>query len=507
MRTVSLASADSPDEHAPETTAMIPVLSRGAWVCLLALWGCESKIVLNDVHSRLNATRVEEFLQPQSTAQVVEIVRRAKVKNQAISVSGSRHAMGGQQFGRGTIHISTSRMSKVLHFDRERGIIRVEAGIEWPELIEYLIQAQQGAASSWSIVQKQTGADRLSLGGALSANIHGRGVRLRPIIQDVEAFTLVDADARVLRVSRTENAELFGLAIGGYGLFGVITEIELRLMPRLKLERVVEIVTLDDLPERVRQRFGEGFWYGDFQYKTDENATDFMRVGVLSAYRPVPADTVIPDAQQRISRSHWYKLLELAHTDKAGAFELYSRYYLQTDGQVYWSDLHQTSQYAEDYVEYLQKTRPDLPEGSLMICELYVPRDRLEDFVNDVVEAQREHAFNIVYGTMRLIEKDEESFLAWAKQDYACIIFNLRVERSVAGMEKARRDFRKLIDLSLGLDGSFYLTYHRWARKDQILRAYPQFPAFLRLKLQYDPHERFQSDWYRHYRNMFTAPR
>jgi protein-S-isoprenylcysteine O-methyltransferase len=28
--------------------------------------------------------------------------------------------------------------------------------------------------------------------------------------------------------------------------------------------------------------------------------------------------------------------------------------------------------------------------------------------------------------------------------------------------------------------------------------------AFLRLKKRYDPEERFQSDWYRHYRTMFA---
>ncbi len=34
--------------------------------------------------------------------------------------------------------------------------------------------------------------------------------------------------------------------------------------------------------------------------------------------------------------------------------------------------------------------------------------------------------------------------------------------------------------------------------------GYPQFAEFLRLKRTYDPQERFQSDWYRHYREMFA---
>ena len=38
--------------------------------------------------------------------------------------------------------------------------------------------------------------------------------------------------------------------------------------------------------------------------------------------------------------------------------------------------------------------------------------------------------------------------------------------------------FRQLIDVALAFGGSFFLTYHRWARRDQIERAYPQFAEF-----------------------------
>jgi hypothetical protein len=38
-----------------------------------------------------------------------------------------------------------------------------------------------------------------------------------------------------------------------------------------------------------------------------------------------------------------------------------------------------------------------------------------------------------------------------------------------------------------------------------VLACYPQFPEFLRRKRQHDPEELFQSDWYRHYRQMFAG--
>jgi hypothetical protein len=52
--------------------------------------------------------------------------------------------------------------------------------------------------------------------------------------------------------------------------------------------------------------------------------------------------------------------------------------------------------------------------------------------------------------------------------------------------------------------GTYYLTYHRFAIREQIEACYPPFAEFLKLKMKYDPEERFQSDWYKHYRTMFA---
>ena len=96
------------------------------------------------------------------------------------------------------------------------------------------------------------------------------------------------------------------------------------------------------------------------------------------------------------------------------------------------------------------------------------------------------------------------SFLAWAREPWACIIFNLHVAHTEDGVRKAATDFRRLIDRAIEWGGSYYLTYHRFAERQQVEACYPQFAEFLNLKRRHDPDERFQSDWYRHYRAMFA---
>ena len=128
----------------------------------------------------------------------------------------------------------------------------------------------------------------------------------------------------------------------------------------------------------------------------------------------------------------------------------------------------------------------------------------LKGFLDEVREDFRKNRVERIYGTVRLIERDDESFLPWAKQSYACTIFNLHTVHSPEGLQRSENAFQRLIDMAARRGGSYYLTYHRYATRKQVESCYPQFAEFLRRKKRYDPEERFQSDWYRHYRTMFA---
>lgn len=463
--------------------------------------------VVNDVHSQLNETRVQRIVEPDSVAALQASVLGARKAGHAVSVAGGRHAMGGQQFAEGSVLVSMRRMNRVLAFDPSRREIEVEAGIEWPELINFMVEAQRGRAphEQAAIVQKQTGADNLSIGGALAANIHGRGLNLLPFVNDVESFVLVDAEGEARTCSRHENRELFRLAVGGYGLFGIVASVRLRLARRRKLERVAEIIATRDVMNAFDGRSADDFLYGDFQFVTDESSPNFLRKGIFSCYRPVADNAPMPEAQAELCAADWQHLYHLAHVNRRRAFEVYSGHYLATSGQLYWSDTHQLSVYLDDYHRQLDARMKASVRATEMITELYVPRAALADFLETVRRDFRRHAVELIYGTVRLIKRDTESFLAWAKEDYACVVFNLHTEHSAAGIAKAQDDFRRLITRAIDLGGNYYLTYHRWATREQVEHCYPQLPDFLRLKQHYDPTETFQSNWYRHYRKMFAA--
>src|SRR5437867_7968246 len=463
----------------------------------------EKEIWVNDVHSQLNRTRVRELLRPHTRDELAELVRSASRKGLPISVSGCRHSMGSQQFATDGICIDTRELDRVISFDRERGLLEAEAGIQWPKLIRAYLDAEAGETKQWGIAQKQTGADTFTLGGSLSSNIHGRGLAMKPLSSNIESFTLSNAEGKAIRCSRDENNELFRLAIGGYGLFGLINRVTLRLVPRQKLRRVVEIIRADDLPKRFEERIAEKFLYGDFQFSVDEKSPDFLQRGVFSCYEPTDEHEAVV-AKKELSDDDWLDLLRLAYTDRGKAFKRYSDYYLSTNGQTYWSDTNQLGAYLPNYA---RKIRDEIggQESSLIITEIYVPRPDLPNFLAQAAELLRSNRTIVIYGTVRLIEKDDESFLAWAKEPYACVIFNLLSFHTPRGIEASARSFRGLIDLAIARGGSYYLTYHKFAKPEQVIACYPQFKRFLDLKRKYDPTEHFQSDWYRYYRKLLAS--
>ncbi len=466
-------------------------------------------LILNDIHSQLNATAVEQIVKPRTFDELIEVIVQARVRGLKISVAGGRHAMGGQQFASGSLHIDMTALDAVLGADAERGLIHIEAGAVWPAIIEASHRMDTSSGRRWGIRQKQTGVDDVSLGGSISANAHGRGLQMQPFGDDIEDLTLINADGLTVFCNRNENAELFSLVIGGYGLFGIIYSATLRLAPRQRLKRLVDIIDLDDAMNAVFRRTAEGCLFGDFQFVIDNQDAGFLRRGVFSCYKPVTPSEVQSDSESDLSPDAWLKLLKLAHDDKRMAFRLYAQHYLSTDGNCYWSDSMQLSTYIPSYADFLEKARPDdarlAVKETLVIGEHYVPRAQLLDFMQSAREIFKASGTEVIYGTIRAILRDSVSFLPWASDDFACIIFNLRTPHTAAGLANTADTFRSLIDASNRLGGSFFLTYHRYASASQVECCYPRFREWLRMKIKYDSTRLFTSDWYVHYRDAFAA--
>ena len=145
----------------------------------------------------------------------------------------------------------------------------------------------------------------------------------------------------------------------------------------------MKVIAVRDLIPSVEGRIADGFLYGDCQYSTDIDAGSPDHPGVFSCYRPVADDRPLANDRKILSQDDWARLYVLARTDKKRAFAAYADHYLRTNGQIYWSDLHQVAGQFDvrNLQEALVRYAGASQRGSEMITEVYVRRENLLPFL------------------------------------------------------------------------------------------------------------------------------
>jgi len=112
--------------------------------------------------------------------------------------------------------ISTEKFNKFIEFDRENGIIEVEAGVKLSEILE-------AAIPSGFFMTVTPGTKFITVGGAIASDVHGKNHHLEGCFSDhLIHFDLVIESGNIIRCSQTENEDLYWSTIGGMGLTGII---------------------------------------------------------------------------------------------------------------------------------------------------------------------------------------------------------------------------------------------------------------------------------------------
>ncbi|MES2483630.1 MAG: FAD-binding oxidoreductase, partial [Pseudomonadota bacterium] len=157
------------------------------------------------------------------TADVVQALRFAREHKLLMSVRGGGHNIAGLALCEGGLLIDLSPMRGVW-VDTEAKTARVQAGCTLAD-VDRETQLH-GLAAVLGFVSA-TGVAGLTVGGGFGYLSRRHGWTC----DTVTAMEVVTAQAEVLRVSATENPDLFWALRGGGGNFGIVTSFEYQLFP------------------------------------------------------------------------------------------------------------------------------------------------------------------------------------------------------------------------------------------------------------------------------------
>jgi FAD/FMN-containing dehydrogenase len=438
-----------------------------------------------DDASRMNRTTVADVVAISSDVerQVVLQVQRARREGLGLAVAGARHSQGGQTIPRGGIVLDLGG-ARAMELDPQRDVLRVQAGARWRDVIPFL--NERGRA----VAVMQSDAD-FSVGGSLSVDCHGWTPDAPPIASTVVALRVVTADGAVVRCSRTEEPDLFRHVLGGYGLFGVILEAELRVVPneRYSLERVV-LPTSEwraAYEARVRGAADVGLAYSRLCVAPDR----FLQDMILSVFHRVPGTSG--------------QLLPLPEPYAGGVRRALFR---GSAGSDYGKGLRWTAEERlEERVGPAAPTRNELmfqtaslyldrsAETTDILHEYFVPFARFEAFVERLRRLIPGRA-DLLNVTVRTVAKDEDAALRYADGDLVALVLFFSQRRTVEADAAMATLTRELIDAALAEGGRYYLPYRLHATPEQLRAAYPGAAEFFAEKRRRDPAEVFRNAFY-----------
>jgi FAD/FMN-containing dehydrogenase len=436
----------------------------------------QASATLDDA-SHLNATPVARhvIVKPGGAGAIDDLRRELKdaaAAGRPVAMGAARHSMGGQSLARnGTAFTFGTALCEP---DRGAGIYRVSAGTRWHDVIATLDPLQ----FSPSVMQSN---NDFGVASTFSVNAHGWPVPHGPFGSTVKAFRLMLADGSVVQCSRTENVELFRHVMGGYGLFGIIIDLDVEMTPNLLLKPTFEALASKDFGTRfpilcndkdVKMAYG----------RLDVTPARFLESTLMISYRPVAG--VLPAASTGGGVTG-YLTHKVYRAEVGSDWGKRLRWFMETEAGTRFGAGNVTRN------TLLNEGQAGLAETidrrTDILHEYFIPPANFPGFIaacRDVILKSKQDLLNV---TLRYLAPDKESILAYAPTERISAVMSFSMARTNEADDAMQRMTRDLIERVLAIGGSFYLPYRLHARPDQLLRAYPAIEAFVAAKRHYDP--------------------
>lgn len=440
--------------------------------------------MVDDV-SRLNAAPIDSVVHliegtAAATGQLRSVLAYARAHQLPVSIAGAKHSMGGHTIAPNGVQVDMLPF-KQLALDSVTEILTAGSGALWSEVIPYLNEHGRAVA----VMQSD---NAFSIGGSISVNCHGWQHNSPPIASTVRSFRLMLADGSLVNCSRTENQELFSLALGGYGLFGIILDVDIITVPNevflyhrlvTTSDKYVEnYARLVDADSNVRMVYG----------RLNVNESDFLHRAMLNYFT---FDSVAPagrDLDEPGMEDLKRSIFLGSKDDDYGKRMRWNSEQTYTKSQLC-SRITRNQVMNESPSVYLNRS----PARTDILHEYFIPRTRFVDLVHAMQRIIPAHEQDLLNVTIRNVYRDDDVFLSYAHDEvFAFVLF---FDQGITA--EAEADMKaltmELIDAVLALGGTYYLPYRLHATPEQLRSGYPMIGDFFILKQRYDPEGLFQN--------------
>jgi FAD/FMN-containing dehydrogenase len=458
---------------------------------------------VNDA-SCLSRTPVEGVVTVASAEDVAEALSYARATGLRVSPAGMKHSMGGQAFAPGNLVLDMRGLNRI-ELDAAASTVRVGSGATWHQI--------QEAIHPHFAVKAMQSTDIFTVGGSISVNAHGMDHQAGALMDSIRSLTVMLADGSIVTASREENAELFRHVVGGYGLFGIVLEAELEVVPNRILRSARQVIPTASYPQVFAALEADPAVELTYTHLSTAPG-NLLEEALVYTYRADEADSGLEPAPlgevgwtklRRLTinlskRGNWFKSLKWwseKHLEHRFETCTISRAQAQREGEAC---LVSRNDPMHDSVGYLYN---DLPEETDILHEYFIPRGRIVPFIDAMREVFRAQGTNLVNASIRAVGA-EDNALSYAPEPAFSVVLYITQSTDAEGNARMAKLTSDLIDLAGAHGGRFFLPYQLHYTADQLRRHYPEIGDFFAAKRRWDPEGRFTNTWYERYAPAFA---
>lgn len=396
----------------------------------------------------------------------------ARAARRPLCLSAARHSMGGQSLPRHGTALGWENGR--IEIDSAAQTYLAPGNARWSQVIAAL----DPVGLSPKVMQSN---HDFGLAATFSVNAHGWPVPFGPMGATVRGLTMMLPDGEVVACSRDENADLLGMAMGGYGLVGLILTMEVEAVPNARVTPTFQRMPGAGLADAFGAALDDpavGMAYG----RLSVDRAGFLDQGLMIAYRPDADQTDLPPA----AGSGW--------VSQAAAKIYRAQLYREPMKRLRWwteaslnPRMGGTSTRNSLMNEPVQTLDDGDPARTDILHEYFVPAARWSDFIalcKDAIPPSYQEMLNV---TIRHVAADPESWLAYAPGPRLAAVMSFSQEMSERAEADMARLTRQMIDGMATIGGSYYLPYRPHATVEQFARLYPRAGDFAAAKRRLDP--------------------
>ncbi|KPA21383.1 FAD binding domain protein [Shimia sp. SK013] len=434
--------------------------------------------ILNDA-SELSQTPVHKhiILSQDPDAALIDAIRKelseAKSAGHPLNVGAARHSMGAQAIPRDGTAITFD--NGLVEIDSQAQTYRAHAGARWSQVIAAL----DPAGLSPMVMQSN---NDFGVAATFSVNAHGWPVPKGPMGSTVKSLRMILPSGDLVTCSPSENTDLFNLAMGGYGLIGVIIDMQVEAARNTRLVPSFEEMAASDYAAAFQRAINDPdvtMAYG----RLNVERADFFTKALLITYRETEEQDALPAATGSGWMSHVASRIYRAQlgNEPAKSFRWWNE---TTLGPMLGSGETTRNALINEPVVTLDDGASERVD---ILHEYFIGFDQFDAFLaacRDVIPASYQEFLNV---TLRYVAQDDQSVLSYASVPRIAAVMSFSQELTQRGEADMARMTKALIDRIVAAGGTYYLPYRPHARLDQLSAAYPRAAQFARLKRELDP--------------------